>query len=86
MDYSQFDSLQAEVTATKFYRDQGQLHQPHEFAVTDLVYLVQREDGVVKVVPAGLMGVNAYHILKEHLDSDVRAEVIECRVPKERLN
>ena len=44
------------------------------------MYLVQREDGVVKVVLAGLDGANAYHILNEHLDPDVKAEVIECKI------
>ncbi|GAB2190479.1 hypothetical protein MAH1_20870 [Sessilibacter sp. MAH1] len=66
---------------TLFFRDKGQLHwsdDPSE--LTELVYLVQREDGVVKVVRAGLMGVNAYEILKEHLDPEIQAEVIECRI------
>lgn len=76
--YRQFDSIQTEVNATKFFRDEGQLYSSGD--ETELVYLVQREDGVVEVVLAGLDGVNAYHILKEHLDPDVKAEVIECKI------
>lgn len=70
-----------EAKLTTFYRDRGQLHWPHDADVpTSKVYVVQREDGLLRVVPAGV-AYNMYPILQPHLDENIKAEVIECQVP-----
>ena len=65
---------------TTFFRDKGQLHWQHNEEPTNTVYFVQREDGVIRVVPAGAE-FNIRPILSPHLDPSVQAEVIECQVP-----
>jgi len=64
---------------TKFYHDGGQLNWSDEKSEpTHLVYFIQREDGLVKVIHAG-SGEHAATFLKPHLAAGIRAEVIECR-------
>lgn len=80
--YRQFSGLLTEIKSTTFYKDNGRLNwSGDESELTCSVYFIQREDGVVKVVSSGLMGVNAYHILKDHLEADIKADVIECKIP-----
>lgn len=76
--------LYDEITLTKFYTDSGQLHHNHNGA-TQSVYYVQREDGKLNVVSAGLEPSNAFPILRKYLDPKIKAEVIKCNVPAESV-
>lgn len=76
--------LYDEITLTKFFLDAGQLHHDHT-GPTLPVYFVQRQDGEVHVVSAGLEPSNAFPILKKYLDPEVKAVVIRCDVPAEYL-
>lgn len=72
--------LYEEFRRTRLFRDKGQLHLTEDTSdLTCPVYFIQREDGVVKVVYAG-SGDHPVGFLKEHLDPEIHAEVIECRI------
>jgi hypothetical protein len=59
----------------------GQLHWPHgEGVQTATVYFVQREDGLMRVVVAGVEG-SMRPLLADCLDPNIKAQVIECKVP-----
>lgn len=70
-----------ELLSTRAYRENGMLHHDHSKPV-DYVYFVQREDGQVFVghAPDGIIH---FEIVKECLDSHVKAQVIRCAVPVE---
>ncbi|WJG10365.1 hypothetical protein [Aliiglaciecola sp. LCG003] len=77
--YPQFSEVLNKAKMTQGYADGGQLIH-HEDNNLERVYFVQREDGYCVVIGAG-SGDNAYHLLEEHLDENIKAEVILCKVP-----
>ncbi len=70
-----------EARLTTFFRDKGQLHWPHGDCVqTATVFFVQREDGLMRVVVAGVEG-SMRPLLADCLDPNIKTQVIECKVP-----
>lgn len=75
--------LYDEFRSTKFWKDKGQLEWLWgRELLTDPAYFIQRADSQFKVVVGISDRYIALHCLKEYLDEDVDAKVIECKVPE----
>lgn len=68
-----------ELKSARAYRENGMLHHDHNESV-DYVYFIQREDGQI-FVGAAPNGIVHFGVIKEHLDPDIKADVIRCAVP-----
>lgn len=75
--------LYDELKSTKAYRENGMLHHEHN-GPTEYAYFIQREDGYV-FVGAAPTGIVHFEIIKEHLDPELKSEVILCAVPAQSV-
>lgn len=75
--------LYDEIKSTRFFRDAGQLQHNHS-GQTLPAFFIQREDGRLHVVSAG--AAPSVELIREHLDPEVKADVILCEVEAENLS
>lgn len=79
--------LNDEFNSTKFWQDKGQLHwRADRKELTCLAYFIQRADADIRLVFGTDDRSYAHYALREHLDPDVNAVVIECKIPEEMVN
>lgn len=75
--------LYDEIKSTRFFRDAGQLHCDQD-EPTESAFFIQREDGRIYVVSAGVAP--SIELIREYLDPDIKADVILCAVAAENLS
>lgn len=75
------------LRSTRFFRGDGKIfhHYQGRANAYDYMYFVQRDDGRLFVGSAS-GGVVYYDAVKKHLAADVKADVIVCQVPAEKVN
>lgn len=73
-----------ELKQTRAFRENGMLHNTDDKSPA-YVCFIQREDGLM-VIDVASTGIVYFDIIKEHLDPELKADVILCPVPADEIS
>jgi hypothetical protein len=80
--------LYDELKSARFYRGDRKLQHHNQSTNTayKYMYFVQREDGQFFTGSTGDKGTVAFEAIKRYLDPNVKADVIVCQVPADKVD